>query len=78
MKMDNIRIKEKKNKLIIKKGWIAKKFIILYFVIIAIALLIYAHSSLSNNEFERKYPSLWDRFIGRSFTGYSSYPSATT
>ena len=29
--MDNIRIREDKNRLIIKKGWIAKKFIILYF-----------------------------------------------
>lgn len=51
--MDNIRIREDKNKLIIKKGWIAKKFIILYFIIIAIVFLKYIHSSLSNNEIER-------------------------
>ena len=48
--MDNIRIREDKNRLIIKKGWIAKKFIILYFIIIAIVFLKYIHSSLSNNE----------------------------
>lgn len=51
--MDNIRIREDKNRLIIKKGWIAKKFIILYFIIIAIVFLRYIHSSLSNNEIER-------------------------
>ena len=51
--MDNIRIREDKNRLIIKKGWIAKKFIILYFIIIAIVFLKYIHSSLSNNEIER-------------------------
>ena len=51
--MDNIRIREDKNKLIIKKGWVAKKFIILYFIIIAIVFLKYIHSSLSNNEIER-------------------------
>lgn len=51
--MDNIRIREDKNRLIIKKGWIAKKFIILYFIIIAIVFLKYVHSSLSNNEIER-------------------------
>ena len=51
--MDNIRISEDKNRLIIKKGWIAKKFIILYFIIIAIVFLKYIHSSLSNNEIER-------------------------
>ena len=51
--MDNIRIREDKNKLIIKKGWVAKKFIILYFVIVAIVFLKYIHSSLSNNEIER-------------------------
>lgn len=51
--MDNIRIRKNKNRLIIKKGWIAKKFIILYFIIIAIVFLKYIHSSLSNNEIER-------------------------
>ena len=51
--MDNIRIREDKNRLIIKKGWIAKKFIVLYFIIIAIVFLKYIHSSLSNNEIER-------------------------
>ena len=51
--MENIRIREDKNRLIIKKGWIAKKFIILYFIIIAIVFLRYIHSSLSNNEIER-------------------------
>ena len=51
--MDNIRIREDKNRLIIKKGWIAKKFIIVYFIIIAIVFLRYIHSSLSNNEIER-------------------------
>ena len=51
--MDNIRIREDKNRLIIKKGWIAKKFIILYFIIIAIVFLKYIYSSLSNNEIER-------------------------
>lgn len=51
--MDNIRIRKNKNKLIIKKGWVAKKFIILYFVIVAIVFLKYIHSSLSNNEIER-------------------------
>ena len=51
--MDNIRIREDKNRLIIKKGWVAKKFIILYFIIIAIVFLKYIHSSLSNNEIER-------------------------
>ena len=51
--MDNIRIRKNKNRLIIKKGWIAKKFIILYFIIIAIVFLKYIYSSLSNNEIER-------------------------
>ena len=51
--MDNIRIRKNKNRLIIKKVWIAKKFIILYFIIIAIVFLKYIYSSLSNNEIER-------------------------
>ena len=51
--MDNIRMRKNENKLIIKKGWIAKKFIILYFIIIAIVFLKYIYSSLSNNEIER-------------------------
>ena len=51
--MDKIRIRKNKNRLIIKKGWIAKKFIILYFIIIAIVFLKYIYSSLSNNEIER-------------------------
>ena len=54
--MDNIRIREDKNKLIIKKGWVAKKFIILYFVIVASVLLLYVNSSLPSDEFKRKYP----------------------
>lgn len=54
--MDNIRIREDKNRLIIKKGWIAKKFIILYFVIVASVLLLYVNSSLPSDEFKRKYP----------------------
>ena len=54
--MDNIRIRKNKNKLIIKKGWIAKKFIILYFVIVASVLLLYVNSSLPSDEFKRKYP----------------------
>ncbi|MDO4691162.1 MAG: hypothetical protein Q4A58_07705 [Fusobacterium sp.] len=54
--MDNMRIKENENKLVIKKGWITKKIIILYFIIVAILLLIYVNSPLSNNEFEKKYP----------------------
>ena len=53
--MDNIRIREDKNKLIIKKGWVAKKFIILYFVIVASVLLLYVNSSLPSDEFKRKY-----------------------
>ena len=56
IKMDNIRIREDKNRLIIKKGWIAKKFIILYFVIVASVLLLYVNSSLPSDEFKRKYP----------------------
>ena len=54
--MDNIRMRENKNSLIIKKGWIAKKFIILYFVIVASVLLLYVNSSLPSDEFKRKYP----------------------
>ena len=54
--MDNIRIREDKNKLIIKKGWVAKKFIILYVVIVASVLLLYVNSSLPSDEFKRKYP----------------------
>lgn len=51
--MDNIRMRKNENKLIIKKGWIAQKFIILYFIIVAIVFLKYIYSSLSNNEIER-------------------------
>jgi len=47
--MDNIRVRENKNKIIIKKGWIAQKFIILYFIIVAIVLLLYVNSSLDGN-----------------------------
>ena len=54
--MDNIRMRKNENKLIIKKGWIAKKFIILYFVIVASVLLLYVNSSLPSEEFKRKYP----------------------
>lgn len=51
--MDNIRIRKNENRLIIKKGWITKKIIILYFLIVAIIFLIYTYSSLPNNEIER-------------------------
>ena len=54
--MDNIRMRENKNSLIIKKGWIAQKFIILYFIILASVLLLYLNSSLPSDEFKRKYP----------------------
>lgn len=54
--MDNIRIRKNKNSLIIKKGWIAQKFIILYFIILASVLLLYLNSSLPSDEFKRKYP----------------------
>jgi len=56
IKMDNIRMRENKNRIIIKKGWIAQKFIILYFIIVAIVLLLYVNSSLDGDEFKRKYP----------------------
>ena len=49
--MDNIIIKKNQNRLIIKKGWIAQKFIILYFIILAIVLLLYVNSSLASDEF---------------------------
>ena len=54
--MDNIRMRKNENKLIIKKGWIAQKFIILYFIILASVLLLYLNSSLPSDEFKRKYP----------------------
>ena len=54
--MDNIRMRENKNRIIIKKGWVAQKFIILYFIIVAITLLLYLNSSLDGDEFKRKYP----------------------
>ena len=54
--MDNIRIRKNKNSLIIKKGWIAQKFIILYFIILAIVLLLYVNSSLASDEVTRIYP----------------------
>ena len=54
--MDNIRMRENKNRIIIKKGWVAQKFIILYFIIVAIVLLLYVNSSLDGDEFKRKYP----------------------
>ena len=54
--MDNIRMRKNENKLIIKKGWIAQKFIILYFIIVASVLLLYVNSSLGSDEFKRKYP----------------------
>ena len=54
--MDNIRMRENKNRIIIKKGWVAQKFIILYFIIVAITLLLYLNSSLGSDEFKRKYP----------------------
>ena len=41
--MDNIRMRKNENKLIIKKGWIAQKFIILYFIIVASVLLLYVN-----------------------------------
>jgi len=53
--MDNIRMRKNENKLIIKKGWIAQKFIILYFIIVASILLLYVNSSLGSDEFIRKY-----------------------
>ena len=56
IKMDNIRMRENKNRIIIKKGWVAQKFIILYFIIVAIVLLLYVNSSLDGDEFKRKYP----------------------
>ena len=57
IKMDNIRMRKNENKLIIKKGWIAQKFIILYFIIVASVLLLYVNSSLGSDEFKRKYPN---------------------
>lgn len=54
--MDNIRMRENKDRIIIKKGWVAQKFIILYFIIVAIVLLLYVNSSLDGDEFKRKYP----------------------
>lgn len=56
IKMDNIRMRENKDRIIIKKGWVAQKFIILYFIIVAIVLLLYVNSSLDGDEFKRKYP----------------------
>jgi len=50
IKMDNIRMRENKNRIIIKKGWVAQKFIILYFIIVAIVLLLYVNSSLDGDE----------------------------
>ena len=49
-------MRKNENKLIIKKGWIAQKFIILYFIIVASVLLLYVNSSLGSDEFKRKYP----------------------
>ncbi|MCI5725067.1 hypothetical protein [Fusobacterium sp.] len=54
--MDNIRIRKNENRLTIKKGWIAQKFIILYFIIVAIVLLLYVNLSLPSDEFKKKYP----------------------